>query len=80
MIFACFALRSASSIGKLNQNYTLIRRYCEPARPASPPGRGQWDSAFEGHPAFPKGGVSYVRALEQTARSDAHGFRSRRPR
>ncbi len=27
-------------------------------------------------PAFPKGDVSYVEALESTARSGAHGFRS----
>jgi hypothetical protein len=31
-------------------------------------------------PGFPKGDVSYVEALESTARSGAHGFRSRRPR
>ena len=35
---------------------------------------------LEGRPAFPKGDVSYVEALESTARSGAHGFRSRRPR
>ena len=31
-------------------------------------------------PHSPKGDVLYVRALEQTVRSGAHGFRSRRPR
>jgi hypothetical protein len=35
---------------------------------------------LEGRPAFPKGDVSYVEALESTARSGAHCFRSRRPR
>ena len=58
-----------------NPNPTLF----EPARPASPT-RGQWDSALKATPHSPKGDVSYVRALEPTARSDAHGIRSRRPR
>ena len=36
---------------------------------------------LEGRPPHsPKGDVSYVEALESTARSGAHGFRSRRPR
>jgi hypothetical protein len=45
-----------------------------------PYSRGQWDSALTATPHAPKGDVSYVRALEPTARSGAHGFRSRRPR
>jgi hypothetical protein len=35
---------------------------------------------LEGHPHSPKGDVSYVGALKQTVRSDAHGLRSRHPR
>ena len=60
----------------VNPNPTLFR-----TRVASKPySRGQWDTAFKATPHSPKGDVSYVRALEQTVRSDAHGFRSRRPR
>jgi hypothetical protein len=47
---------------------------------AEPYSRAQWDSALKATPHSPKGDVSYVRALEPTARSGAHGFRSRRPR
>src|SRR5687767_6803187 len=51
------------------------------SREASEPySRGQWGSALKATPHSPKGDVSYVRALEPTARSGAHGFRSRRPR
>src|SRR5687767_15318702 len=51
------------------------------SREASEPySRGQWDSALKATPHSSKGDVSYVRALEPTARSGAHGFRSRRPR
>ena len=59
-----------------NPNPTLFR-----TRDASKPySRGQWDTALKATPHSPMGDVSYVRALEQTARSGAHGFRSRRPR
>jgi hypothetical protein len=47
---------------------------------SEPYSRGQWDSALKATPHSPKGDFSYVRALEPTARSGAHGFRSRRPR
>src|SRR5687767_3176600 len=53
---------------RFNPSPTLF----EPARPASPT-RGQWDSALKATPHSPK-------ALEPTARSGAHGFRSRHPR
>ena len=60
----------------INPNPTLFR-----TREASKPySRGQWDTALKATPHSPKGDVSYVRALEQTVRSGAHGFRSRRPR
>ena len=60
----------------INPNPTLFR-----TREASKPySRGQWDTALKATPHSPKGDVSYVRALEQTVCSDAHGFRSRRPR
>jgi hypothetical protein len=60
----------------INPNPTLF----EPREASEPYSRGQWDSALKATPHFPKGDVSYVRALEPTARSGAHGFRSRRPR
>ena len=61
---------------RVNPNPTLFD-----SREASEPySRGQWDSALKATPHSPKGDVSYVRALEPTARSGAHGFRSRRPR
>jgi hypothetical protein len=60
----------------LNPNPTLF----EPREASEPYSRGQWDSALKATPHSPKGEVSYVRALEPTARSRAHGFRSRRPR
>jgi hypothetical protein len=47
---------------------------------AEPSNRGQWNSALKATPHSPRGDVSYVRAIELTARSGAHGFRSRRPR
>ena len=60
----------------LSPNPTLFR-----TREASEPySRGQWDSALKATPRSPEGDVSYVGALEQTVRSGAHGFRSRRPR
>ena len=60
----------------LNPNPTLFR-----TREASKPySRGQWDTGLKATPHFPTGDVSYVRALKQTVRSGAHGFRSRRPR
>ena len=62
------------------QEPTLIRRYSNPARPASPTAVGQWGGALKASAHSPKGDVSYVGALEPTARSGAHGFRSRRPR
>jgi hypothetical protein len=52
----------------------------EPREASEPYSRGQWDSALKATPHSPMGDVSYVRALEPTARSGAHGFRSRRPR
>ena len=59
-----------------NPNPTLFER-----REASEPySRGQWDSALKATPHSPKGDVSYVRALEPTARSGAHSLRSRHPR
>src|SRR5687768_1645203 len=60
----------------INPNPTLF----EPREAAEPYSRGQWDSALRATPHSPKGDVSYVRALEPTARSGAHGFRSRPPR
>jgi len=60
----------------LNPNPTLLRT-CEASEPSR---RGQWDSALKATPHSPRGEVSYVLALEQTVRSDAHGFRSRRLR
>src|SRR5687768_8377624 len=60
----------------INPNPTLF----EPREASEPYSRGQWDSALKATPHSPKGDVSYVRALEPTARSGAHGFRSRRPR
>jgi hypothetical protein len=62
--------------GTVNSNPTLF----ESREAAKPYSRGQWDSALKATPHFPKGDASYVRALEPTARSGAHGFRSRRPR
>jgi hypothetical protein len=60
----------------LSPNPTLFR-----IREASEPySHGQWDSALKATPRSPEGDVSYVGALEQTVRSGAHGFRSRRPR
>ena len=61
------------------QELALIRHYFEPAT-SEPYSCGQWDSALKATPHSPKGDVSYVGALKQTVRSDAHGFRSRRPR
>lgn len=62
--------------GKRYPNPTLFG-----SREASEPySRGQWDSALKATPHSPEGDVSYVGASERTARSDAHGFRSRRPR
>src|SRR5918994_5648185 len=59
-----------------NANPTLFE-----LREASEPcSRGQWDSALKATPHSLKGDVSYVGALEPTACSGAHGFRSRRPR
>ena len=58
---------------------TLIEHYFEPAT-SEPYSCGQWDSALKATPHSPKGDVSYVGALKQTVRSDAHGFRSRSPR
>jgi hypothetical protein len=52
-------------------------RLFEPREASEPYSRGQWDSALKATPHSPKGDV---RALEPTARSDAHGFRSHRPR
>jgi L-ascorbate metabolism protein UlaG (beta-lactamase superfamily) len=52
----------------------------EPRNASEPYSRGQWDSALKATPHSPKGDVSYVRAFAPTARSGAHGFRSRRPR
>src|SRR5687768_6123389 len=60
----------------INPNPTLF----EPREASEPYSRGQWDGALKATPHSPKGDVSYVRALEPTARSGAHGFRSRRPR
>src|SRR5687768_3268319 len=60
----------------INPNPTLF----EPREASEPYSRGQWDSALKATPHSPKGDVSYVWALEPTARSGAHGFRSRRPR
>jgi hypothetical protein len=60
----------------INPNPTLF----ETREAAEPYSRGQWDSALKATPHSPKGDVSCVRALEPTARSGAHGFRSRRPR
>ena len=60
----------------VSPNPTLFR-----TREASEPySCGQWDSALKATPHSPKGDVSYVGALKQTVRSDAHGFRSRCPR
>jgi hypothetical protein len=59
-----------------NPNPTLT----ESREAVEPYSRGQWDSALKATPHSPKGDVSYVRAIEPTARSGAHGFRSRRPR
>jgi hypothetical protein len=60
----------------VNPNPTLF----ESREAAEPYSRGQWDSALRATPHSPKGDVSYVRALKPTARSGAHGFRSRRRR
>ena len=50
------------------------------SREASEPhSRGQWDSALKATPHSPRTDVWYVRALEPTACSTAHGFQSRRP-
>ena len=61
----------------VSPNPTLL---FEPREANEPYSRGQWDSALKATPHSPKGDVSYVGAVEPTARSDAHGFRSRRPR
>ena len=69
-------LSTSPSTSTITPNPTLFR-----TREASKPySRGQWDTALKATPHSPKGDVSYVRALEQTVRSGAHGFRSRRPR
>jgi hypothetical protein len=44
---------------------------------AEPYRRGQWDNALKATPHSPRGDVADVRAFEPTARSGAHGFRSR---
>ena len=64
------------SLPIVNPNPTLF----EPREASEPYSRGQWDSALKATPHSPKGDVSYVGALEPTACSGAHGFRSRRPR
>ena len=63
-----------------SHTHSLDPTLFEPREASEPYSRGQWDSALKATPHSPKGDVSYVRALEPTARSDAHGFRSRRPR
>jgi hypothetical protein len=67
----------AGVLGKsVSPNPTLF----EPREASEPSSRGQWDSALKATPHSPKGDVSYVRALEPTARSGGHGLWSRRPR
>jgi hypothetical protein len=65
---------------KLRQIINPNPTFFQPREASEPYSRGQWDSALKATPHSPEGDVSYVGALEQTARSDAHGFRSRRPR
>jgi hypothetical protein len=60
----------------VNPNPTLFR-----SREASEPySRGQWGGPLKATPHPPGGDVSYGGALERPVGSDAHGFRSRRPR
>ena len=72
----CLWVDIVNSSRSLNPNPTFFR----PREASEPYSRGQWDSALKATPHSPEGDVSYVGALERTARSDAHGFRSRRPR
>ncbi len=55
-------------------------RLFESREASEPYSRGQWDSALKATPHSPKGDIWYVGALEPTACSTAHGFRSRHPR
>src|SRR5688572_26202308 len=72
--------RTANAGNRIRAIFSPNPTLFEPREASEPYSRGQWDSALKATPHSPKGDVSYVQALERTARSGAHGFRSSRPR